>query len=76
MSEIDYRIEDKFRDKECDIVKGSVWQFLGSSKLVVVIGVEDGWAITQYVNGNNGMKRTGSMDIEQFLSFHHLFYKG
>lgn len=75
MSDIDYRIEPKFRNKAEDITKGSVWQLLSSTKLLVVTDIEDGWASFCYVDGNNGMKREASMDFEQFLSFYHLFYK-
>ena len=62
------------RNKESDIVVDSVWQLLGSGLLIVVSNIDDGWVVKEQVDGNNGMRRTLSMDIPQFLSFYRLFY--
>ena len=66
-------IDEDTRNKESDIVIDSVWQLLGSGLLVVVSNIDDGWVIKEQLD-ENGMRRTLSMDIPQFLSFYRLFY--
>ncbi|WP_227430406.1 hypothetical protein [Psychrobacter sp. I-STPA6b] len=69
----DQQIDEKYRNKPDDIKIGSVWQLLSSERLCVIESIDDGWVVKQYV-GDHGMKRTGAMDIPQFLSFYRLFY--
>lgn len=66
-------IDEDCRNEESDIVKGSVWQLLGSGLLIVVSNIDDGGVVKEQLD-ENGMRRTLSMDIPQFLSFYKLFY--
>ena len=66
-------IDKDARNKESDIVVDSVWQLLGSAILVVVSNIDDGWVVKEQPD-ENGMRRTLSMDIPQFLSFYRLSY--
>ena len=56
------------------IVAGSVWRVGNSLELVVVTEVGADYVIKQYLDGNNGMTRTASATIENFLEWHTLFY--
>ena len=62
-------VDENCRNKESDIVEGSVWQLLGSGLLIVVSSIDDGWVIKEQLD-ENGMRRTLSMDIPQFLSLY------
>lgn len=56
------------------IIAGSVWRLGNSLELVVVTEVGADYVIKQYLDGNNGMTRTASATIENFLKWHTLFY--
>ena len=56
------------------IIEGSVWRLGNSLELVVITEVGADYVIKQYLDGNNGMTRTASATIENFLVWHTLFY--
>tara|TARA_R110000765_G_C18633974_1_gene573337 strand:+ start:115 stop:390 length:276 start_codon:yes stop_codon:yes gene_type:complete len=67
-------IDETDRNSADDIELNSVWQ-LGQRLAVVAALIDDKWITIEYIDGNNGMKRTVDIDIPQFLSFYRLFYR-
>lgn len=65
-------IDESARNTVDDIKVNSAWQL--GQRLAVVSSVMDGWVTIQYIDGNNGMKRTADIDVPQFLSNYRLFY--
>jgi hypothetical protein len=56
-----------------DVELHSAWRI--GQRLVVISKVMDGWVTIQYIDDNNGMKRTADIDIPQLLEHYSLFYK-
>lgn len=51
----------------------SAWRM--GQRLVIITKVMDGWVTMQYIDDNNGMKRTADIDIPQLMEHYLLFYK-